>query len=412
MFLNQRMSQGAFTNPTGTLKFLLISIVLLCTFGAILPASPRIVAIGDVHGDLHRMTSVLEVAGIIDSKIEWTGKDSILISTGDFTDRGLRVREVMDHLIRLEKEAKKSGGKVVVLFGNHEMMNLTGDLRYVPSEVYLSFSDKKSEKLREDAFKKYLKIRKKQAEKYQHPLPVNLETFKSEWMENHPLGYIEYRKALGPKGKYGKWLRKMPVLTKIDDTIFVHGGLHPEIAGLELKVINDRMAKERKAFDDWTGYMASEGLIESFFNLDEIITAARLEYKHLVDQTVEITPDQLPLRAQVMKSLLGMGSWLSNHPNGPLWYRGYSKWSEEEGFQELGQILSNYSAKQIVVGHTIASDSQITQRFEGRAIMIDTVDPTALEIEDGLFTAIYLDKRQVLDRSQSSPAVAAESSFH
>jgi hypothetical protein len=415
MFFNPRMIQGTRQNISLLHHLLLGIIILLLSPSGMFAAEQKVIAVGDVHGDLHRLNSVLKISGLIDSSRNWTGGNSILVLTGDFTDRGEDVRQVLDQLIRMQTQAKNDGGELVILFGNHEMMNLTGDLRYVPTEVYATFKSKKSAKLRQEAFKKYIKIRKNQARDYNRPLPEDMEAFKTEWMENHPEGFVEYREAFGPKGEYGKWLRDLPVVAQIQDTIFVHGGLHPEIAELELKVINERMVKERKAFDDWTGYMANQGLIEEYFTLDEIITAAKLELVKLTGSTANDTFNSLPgldkIRAQVMKAVLGMGSWLSNHPDGPLWYRGYSKWDEEEGQVEIDRILKNYSAKKIVVGHTINSESEITQRFDGRVILIDTVDPTALEIDKGRFTAIYLDKRVVLNQILSTTAVAAESSF-
>jgi hypothetical protein len=254
-----------------------------------------------------------------------------------------------------------------------------------------------------------------QADRYDRPLPGDLHSFMADWMETHPVGFIEYREAFGPRGKYGKWIRELPAVTQIGDTIFVHGGIHPSISNLELDEINRRIKKEMKAFDDWTGFLVDEGLIEPFFTLDEIFTAARSELKKLTGTDAPDSIDSLredkKLRAQVLQALLGMGSWLSNHPDGPLWFRGYAEWNDEEGVAQIEKILSSYNARYFVVGHTITSEDQITQRLDGRVTMIDTVEPTALEIVHDKFTAIYLQSREVLG-GNGSASITAETSSH
>ena len=103
--------------------------------------SPRVVAVGDVHGDLDALVSILQKAGIIDDQRRWSGGTATLVQTGDILDRGAQDRQVMDLLMELEREAPKGGGRVVVLLGNHEMMNIMGDLSYVAPAVYNSFVD-------------------------------------------------------------------------------------------------------------------------------------------------------------------------------------------------------------------------------------------------------------------------------
>lgn len=96
-----------------------------------LPAPPRIVAIGDLHGDLAATRTALELAGAIDDKDHWAGKDLMVVQTGDQLDRGDDERAILDLLDRLTVEAKAAGGSMVVLDGNHEVMNVALDFRYV-----------------------------------------------------------------------------------------------------------------------------------------------------------------------------------------------------------------------------------------------------------------------------------------
>ena len=90
-------------------------------------AGGRVVAIGDVHGSISGLTTILAEAGLIDADLHWTGGDATLVQTGDLLDRGVDVREVLELLMRLQEEAADAGGRVEVLLGNHETMNLTGN---------------------------------------------------------------------------------------------------------------------------------------------------------------------------------------------------------------------------------------------------------------------------------------------
>ena len=91
----------------------------------------RVVAIGDLHGDYGQYINVMQSAGLIDKGGKWSGGKTHLVQTGDITDRGDDSRKIIDHLVKLKKQAKKKGGYVHLLIGNHETMNVVGDLRYV-----------------------------------------------------------------------------------------------------------------------------------------------------------------------------------------------------------------------------------------------------------------------------------------
>src|ERR1700694_2667389 len=89
----------------------------------------RIVAIGDIHGDYGRFVELLRSAQVVDRNNAWAGGATHLVVTGDFLDRGPAPRQVMDLLIELEPQAEKAGGHVHALIGNHEAINIYGDLR-------------------------------------------------------------------------------------------------------------------------------------------------------------------------------------------------------------------------------------------------------------------------------------------
>jgi hypothetical protein len=127
------------------------ALILALTFSApVLTAQTeqRIVAIGDIHGAYDEFVSILAHAKLIDHAQNWTGGRTTLVQTGDFTDRGAKVRQVLDLLMRLERDARRTGGRVIVLAGNHEVLNMLGDLRYVTPEIAATFADAKSESRR------------------------------------------------------------------------------------------------------------------------------------------------------------------------------------------------------------------------------------------------------------------------
>src|SRR5258706_2573691 len=109
----------------------------------------RVVAIGDVHGDYPRFLEILRAAELIDGKPAWKGGTAHLVLTGDFVDRGDASAKGLDLIMALEPQALKAGGRVHALIGNHEAMDLYGDLRYVTKLDYASFQGPDAKELRD-----------------------------------------------------------------------------------------------------------------------------------------------------------------------------------------------------------------------------------------------------------------------
>ena len=112
----------------------------------------RLIAIGDLHGDYDAYRALLTQAGLIDAKGHWSGKKAVFVQMGDAVDRGTKSRDIVLDLQRLQKEASHDGGQVIALIGNHEAMNMTGDLRYVAPAEYQNFVTPKTEAVREQTF--------------------------------------------------------------------------------------------------------------------------------------------------------------------------------------------------------------------------------------------------------------------
>ncbi len=173
----------------------------------------RIVAIGDLHGDIEATRKVLTLAGAIDKSDNWIGKDLIIVQTGDQIDRGDYDKEIIDLFEKLDNQAKKSGGRVYSLNGNHEIMNSQGDMRYVTENAYKSFVD---------------------------PI-INI---KSELLKNIPIEKrYRYAQFLSG-GNYAKKLSERNTILVLGENVFVHGGLLPK----HIKYGIDKINKEVK---DW-----------------------------------------------------------------------------------------------------------------------------------------------------------------
>lgn len=364
-------------------------------------SSKYVIAIGDVHGDFDDFVAILEHTGLIDKQHHWAGSTNILVQVGDSLDRGPKPRDVMDLLIALEKEAPKDGGRVESLLGNHEMMNLMGDLRYVTPENYASFADANSEERRHSAFKEYLNWREKHTALLAE-LAQPMELTEAEWMARHPAGFIEQREAFSPKGSYGKWLRGHAALAEIDGVIFLHGGISPSLASLTLNVINSRIRDEINAFDSCKQYMVDQRLILPFFNLQEITAVVQAEISAEQKSKTASVPE---LRTKISE-FLQSPDWLSVRTDGPLWFRGFDQWSEAEGTSQIEKILQSFKAEHFVTGHTVQKGGSIRSRFGGKVLLIDTGmlssyypggKASALEIRNrGTFTAKYMDQQMTV----------------
>ena len=193
----------------------------------------RVVAISDVHGAYDAMVETLRNVDILDDELSWAGGTSHLVIVGDLLDRGPRSRDAMDLLMRLEEEAQAAGGRVHVLIGNHESMNMIGDLRYVSKEEYAAFAGEETPEMRERWLAAWAERNNSDA-----------ETVRSRFDSTFPAGYFALRRALSAEGKYGKWLLSKNVVAVINGTAFVHGGLPRELADIGLAGINEGLKQE------------------------------------------------------------------------------------------------------------------------------------------------------------------------
>lgn len=372
-------------------------------------ASERTVAIGDIHGDFDDFCQLLKHLGLVNELNHWTGKTAKLIQTGDVIDRGPKGREAMDLLMQLQKEAADAGGQVVPLLGNHEIMNLLGDLRYVTPEDYAEFADKHSEQRLKNAYQEYANWYKAHqtsiAALNKSPFPGTEE----QWMASHPAGFVDYREAFGANGIYGRWLRTHSAVVKQGQALFLHGGISPNSASMTVDEINAQIHKEIGDFDNTVQELVAHKVILPFFNLQEVLVAVQLELHQPGETAVDSAYHDRLLH------LLDLSHWLCMSNDGPLWFRGYDAWSDEEGPPQIEKILAAYGAEHVVVGHTVQKSNHIRARFGGKVFLIDTGMLTtywaggrasALEILGNKFMAQYMDGSEVLMEQKPQPHAA------
>jgi hypothetical protein len=367
-------------------------------------APARIVAVGDIHGDYAAFTGILQTAGLIDASDAWAGGTAVLVQTGDYFDRAPDVRKVMDFLRALEPAAAKAGGRVHVLLGNHDAMNVLGDFRDVNPAAYATFATKDSEKRRENAYREYKALSDARARALgSRPEPYNQD--RESWLAARPAGYIEYAAAM-QEGVYARWLRERRTVVEVGGTVFMHAGIDPAAAPPAIEDINRTIDAEIRRFDDARKDLVARGVILPFFSLREMFAASEAQAEGIRANKIT-APDSHHI--EMLNAVLAIGKSPLLTGEGPLWFRGFATWTDEEGGPLMARLLSKYGVRRFVAGHSIQSDYRIKKRFDGRAFLIDTAmsrvykgRASALEIVGDRITAIYGDSKVVLVEGAAS----------
>lgn len=309
------------------------------------PQPSRTIVIGDAHGDYDQYMAVLLEAELINARGRWMGGSAQLVQLGDVTDRGPDSRKIIDLLRALERSAPKKGGAVHFVLGNHEAMNMKGDLRYVHPGEYAAFATSKSKYNRDkyfDKVKTYLEETLPEEE-----IPTFDDAFRESWNVEHPLGWYEHRKAYKPEGKYGSWILEHDGVLKLGSSLYMHGGIGPKFATTSLEDLNRMIHEDLEA-----GEEAPMGI--------------------------------------------------TNDADGPLWYRGLAQGTEETEAAHVEALLAFYGVERIMIGHTPLAEA-IIPRFGGKVIVTD-VGLSAhygsahayVEIVDGIIYAVQRGQKMVL----------------
>ena len=311
------------------LAALLLAIVLFLPFPAAAAAPQRIVAVGDLHGDFDAWIAIARAAGLIDARNHWSGGSTTLVQLGDVTDRGPNSLKIIRNLQQLAREAPRRGGKVVTVLGNHEAMNLLGDLRYTTPGEFAAFADRQSAKRRDKVYESNrtqieAAFRVKDSK-------MTSEAVRQAWIKQTPLGWAEHRFAWEPTGELGRWASSNPAVVKIGGTLFVHGGVSAEYAPLGIDEINRRVAAAMRSSDANPTGILSDPL-------------GPLWYRGLITRDPKADPDGAAAATAKPRPSIE---------------------------QELSAVLVATGTKRIVVGHT-PSLSGIVIADGGRLVRIDS----------------------------------------
>jgi hypothetical protein len=314
----------------------------------------RVVAFADVHGAHAELLALLRESGIVDGQDRWAAGRTHLVSLGDLLDRGADSRKVMDLLQRLQVEAAAAGGRVHVVLGNHEAMNLLGDLRYVDPGEYAAYVDLESPAERE---------RQRIAWEATHG-SASAATFEQQF----PPGFFGHRAALSPQGRYGQWLLSLPVAIVVNDTLFMHAGPSQLLRGMTLPALNLRY---RTALTDYLGLLDRLEQSRLLLDGDAFRDRPRLARERLAAMTAATGGAPDPGLAGLVQRFAQADDNTLLSSDGPNWYRGAALCHEVSESDVLLPLLRQFGVARLVVGHTTTRDSRAVTRFDGRVVKLD-----------------------------------------
>jgi hypothetical protein len=313
----------------------------------------KIIAVGDLHGDYENFVEILKGVRLVDDSLHWTGGDIHFVQTGDVLDRGPDAKKIFDLIMDLEKDAEEAGGMVHMLIGNHEEMNITGiaidNPRYVTVEQFVSFLPDKFKEKKEKEFKKEFEKDNDDSVTDKLSYERELKNFWAEILSKDRTAKLEYIQSFNEN--YGKWIIQHNSVIRINDTIFVHGGISKKYSQMSLKDINERLRSELDTF------------------------RVALKRGTALRSRPEIVYDQ----------------------KGPLWYRGLAQENEESFASEVQQILDDLGAKHMVIAHTPQTGSKIVSeeyvsRFDRSIWVIDT---GISEVYGGFLSALIIEEGDI-----------------
>ncbi|XP_031123848.1 shewanella-like protein phosphatase 2 [Ipomoea triloba] len=206
----------------------------------VFPAPARLIAVGDLHGDLQKTKQAFRLSGLIDGEDRWCGGSTTVVQVGDVLDRGGEELKILYFLEKLKREAAKDGGIVITMNGNHEIMNVDGDFRYVTKAGLKEFEDWALWHSVGQVLKKRCDgIEDKETLKD----PFDGVPFKFPGVKPECLTGIRARiAALRPNGPVAtRFLSQNQTVVMVGDSVFAHGGLLPIHVDYGLEKVNEEV---------------------------------------------------------------------------------------------------------------------------------------------------------------------------
>lgn len=164
----------------------------------------RVLAVGDVHGDADALRACLRLGELTDSAGNWVGGKSVLVQCGDVLDRGKEDLECLLILDELRRKARESGGYVYTLLGNHELLNVRGEMSMVVNQGFHDFD--------------------RRLRPHQDALMQGDWSSVRRWPDHKQCRVA----AMAPGGVGARLLADYHVAVCIGQTVFCHAGLTPD----------------------------------------------------------------------------------------------------------------------------------------------------------------------------------------
>lgn len=282
----------------------------------------RIVAVGDLHGDLGNAQKVLEMAGVVDSTGAWSGDVDVFVQTGDIIDRGDDTVQLFLWMEDLRVQAAEAGGRVLSHLGNHEWMNAIGDWRYVPQTEIKTFGS--------------VAARQKM---------LSTGRIGRAWASNYTTtSRLPLHPSLGPPNSdyppdSSSPLRGLPSPLSHAAYSFVHGGLAPTYAHLS--------------------------------PFPSAINAIGKSLLQKLQGRAQQPPPHPPNPYPGLPASATQDEKALYESDGPLWYRGWALGNEDMVCKAVDGVLEKTGTRRMIMGHT-PDFERIVSRCDGKIIIIDT----------------------------------------
>ena len=317
----------------------------------------RVVAFGDVHGAFDDWTALLRELGVVDDELNWSGGSTHLVSLGDLIDRGPGSRQVVELLKKLDAQADKAGGAVHLVLGNHEVMVMTGDLRYVSPAEFAAFAADETAAQREAAWSEYRRFNPEGDD----------AVVRASFDASYPPGFFALRKAYASDGELGRWLLQQPFVIRVNDRVYMHGGIASDLAEESIDAINRRIGGELQQFVESTDQLRAAGVLPWHVSYDDRLNFLNARAEQFSAENPKQQADWFAPLVQVFEL---QKAFLFNEDS-PNWYRGTALCHPYAESFNTERFLKRAGAKQLVMGHT-PTQGEALQRMDGLALRLDT----------------------------------------
>ena len=319
--------------------------------------SARVVAFGDVHGAYQDWTALLQELGIVDADLNWSGGKTHLVSLGDLIDRGPGSRKVVELLMKLDQQAEQAGGAVHMVLGNHEVMVMTGDLRYVSPQEFAAFAEDETQAQRDALYTEYRRLN-----------PGGDEaTVRQTFDQQYPPGFVALREAFSQSGALGRWLIQQPFVVKVNDKVYMHGGIASIASEDSLETLNAKLRGELKGFLDSMDALRAAGVMPWYVDYHDRLAFLNARAEEFVAANPKTQPDWFGSMQKVFDAQQAF-VFSDDSPN---WYRGTAMCHPYSESFNTERFLKQVGARQLVMGHT-PTRGDVHVRMDGLAIRLDT----------------------------------------